>query len=278
MTSAHDVALAVAAGADAIGIIVSASPRRVAPDVLESILAAVPPFVTPVIVSAGETAVHLRAFAERGVLLQFSGLESPADCERIAGGARYLKAFHVRAGDGSPTFESAAIDAYPHAIALFDSSAFVVRGADDAREGAFFGGTASGGTAFGAGGATALGSDEVGEIDLSRIERVYGGTGLVFDWSLVAGIARERPIVVSGGLNPGNVGACVRALRPYAVDVRSGIETDGRKDTAKMRAFVRAVRDADLTRDEPPLVTLKGGPASGPASSGPGSTGSTSTG
>jgi phosphoribosylanthranilate isomerase len=220
MTSADDVARAAAAGADAVGIIVSASPRRVEPGALEAILAAVPPFVTPVIVSAGETAVDLRAFAERGVLLQFSGPESFADCERIAGGSRYLKAFHVNAEDGSLDFERPSIDAYPRAIALFDSSASVVRGAG------------------------------------RRAERVYGGTGLAFDWSLVAGIARELPIVVSGGLNAANVGACVRALRPYAVDVRSGIETDGHKDAAKMLAFVQAVRDADSATNEPPLVTL----------------------
>jgi phosphoribosylanthranilate isomerase len=257
MTSANDVALAVAAGADAVGIIVSASPRRVEPEEIVPILAAVPPFVVPVIVSAGETAVDLRAFAERGVLLQFSGLESPADCERIAGGSHYLKAFHVHAEDGSLDFGRASIDAYPRAIALFDSSAFVVGGADGPDEGgSSAGGTDSGGTAsvgpfsggtdFGAGGAASPGPG-----------RLYGGTGLVFDWGLVAGVARERPIVVSGGLNAENVGACVRALRPYAVDVRTGIETDGRKDAAKMHAFVRAVRDADLSMDERPLVTLR---------------------
>jgi phosphoribosylanthranilate isomerase len=50
---------------------------------------------------------------------------------------------------------------------------------------------------------------------------------------------------VSGGLTPENVGACVRAVRPYAVDVRSGVESNGVHDPAKVRAFVRAVRDAD---------------------------------
>jgi phosphoribosylanthranilate isomerase len=72
-----------------------------------------------------------------------------------------------------------------------------------------------------------------------------GGTGRTFDWDLVRAVAGGRPVIVSGGLTPENVGACIRQLRPYGVDVRSGIETGGVKDLEKMRAFVRAVKEAD---------------------------------
>jgi len=72
-----------------------------------------------------------------------------------------------------------------------------------------------------------------------------GGTGIAFPWERARELAGERPIVVSGGLTPENVGDCVRRVRPYAVDVRSGIETGGVKDPEKMRAFVRAVMEAD---------------------------------
>jgi phosphoribosylanthranilate isomerase len=72
-----------------------------------------------------------------------------------------------------------------------------------------------------------------------------GGTGITFDWERARELAGERPIIVSGGLTPENVGDCVRRVRPYAVDVRSGIETAGAKDLEKMRAFVRAVKEAD---------------------------------
>lgn len=72
-----------------------------------------------------------------------------------------------------------------------------------------------------------------------------GGTGTAFPWRVVAPIARNRQIIVGGGLTPENVSNCVRAVRPYGVDVRSGIETDGRKDPMKMRAFVQAVKDTD---------------------------------
>jgi phosphoribosylanthranilate isomerase len=200
MTSAEDVRLAVDAGADAVGIIVSASARRVAAADVAALLAAVPPFVTAVIVSAGETDVDLASFAARGALLQFSGTEPAPLCERLAGGRPYVKAFHVRAEDGRAAFDAELLAAYPSALWLIDSSA---------------------------GGA-------------------FGGTGRTFDWGIAARLAATRATIVSGGLTPENVGACVGAVRPYAVDVRGGIETLGQKDPAKMRAFVRAVREADV--------------------------------
>ena len=79
----------------------------------------------------------------------------------------------------------------------------------------------------------------------SRSGALYGGTGTTFSWPLVEGVARKRRIIVSGGLVPDNVGDAVRGVRPFGVDVRSGVETGNRKDVAKMRAFVRAVREAD---------------------------------
>lgn len=74
-----------------------------------------------------------------------------------------------------------------------------------------------------------------------------GGTGVAFQWRTVVPIAQGRQVIVSGGLTPENVGACVRAVRPFGVDVRSGIESEGRKDGAKMRAFVKAVKESDAT-------------------------------
>lgn len=79
----------------------------------------------------------------------------------------------------------------------------------------------------------------------SRAGALYGGTGTTFSWPLVEGIARTRRIVVSGGLVADNVAAAVAGVRPFGVDVRSGVETNDKKDMTKMRAFVRAVREAD---------------------------------
>jgi len=73
----------------------------------------------------------------------------------------------------------------------------------------------------------------------------YGGAGRTFDWSLVPP-KFDRPLVLSGGLDAANVGEAVRRLRPWAVDVSSGVESaKGIKDAAKMAAFIAQVRDAD---------------------------------
>lgn len=66
------------------------------------------------------------------------------------------------------------------------------------------------------------------------------GTGTVFDWSLIQNV--KRPYFLAGGLGVDNIASAVETLRPYAVDVSSGIETDGLKDKTKMAAFVAAVR------------------------------------
>ena len=71
-----------------------------------------------------------------------------------------------------------------------------------------------------------------------------GGTGTVHDWSVSAAIAKnlQIPMILAGGLNPSNVGEAIRTVRPYAVDVSSGVETVGRKDQKKIESFVREVR------------------------------------
>lgn len=73
----------------------------------------------------------------------------------------------------------------------------------------------------------------------------YGGGGKTFDWSLIpAGFG--RPLILSGGLDADNVGEAVRRVRPWAVDVSSGVESaKGIKDAAKIAAFIAGVRHAD---------------------------------
>lgn len=76
--------------------------------------------------------------------------------------------------------------------------------------------------------------------DLVLLDAGSGGTGTAFDWDLLNGM--ERPYFLAGGLDASTVGEAVRRWKPYAVDVSSGIETDGYKDVEKMRAFVQRAR------------------------------------
>ncbi len=72
-------------------------------------------------------------------------------------------------------------------------------------------------------------------------EGVPGGTGQKFDWSLIPG-ELGKPVILAGGLTPGNVGEAIHAVHPYAVDVSGGVEKEkGIKDAEKMAAFMRGV-------------------------------------
>jgi len=200
-TSAADVALAVDAGADAVGVILAErSARRVSVERFRDIAQSVPALTTLVAVFVDPPASLVDEALKAGAIPQFHG-DEPADaCEAFAAGP-YLKAFHIeqrRAYDPGDFIEHAR--AFEHATWMFDTAG------EDGRS---------------------------------------GGTGRTFAWELARSLAGGRRFVVSGGLTPANVGDCVRTTRPYAVDVRSGVETNGMKDPEKVRAFVRAVRDAE---------------------------------
>jgi len=72
----------------------------------------------------------------------------------------------------------------------------------------------------------------------------YGGTGKSFNWEIIKGISNAGKIILSGGLSPDNVVEAIRTVRPYAVDVSSGVEaTPGKKDHMKLRKFIEAVKN-----------------------------------
>ena len=82
----------------------------------------------------------------------------------------------------------------------------------------------------------------------AKVEGELGGTGKRFDWSLAAPLAKQRDLIVAGGLTPDNVVSALQALRPFGVDVASGVETAQNpraKDPARVRAFIAAVRSFD---------------------------------
>ncbi len=78
------------------------------------------------------------------------------------------------------------------------------------------------------------------------VDGTQGGTGATFDWKLIPS-ASPLPLILAGGLNPHNVTEAIQRVRPWAVDVSSGVEADkGIKDVAKIAAFIRGVKDADV--------------------------------
>ena len=199
LTQEADVAAAVRAGADAIGLVCyERSPRYVNLERAAALAALLPPFVTPVALFVNAAPEQVSALTERipTALLQFHGDETPADCARHA--RPYIRAARMAPG--------------------FDLLEFAQRFSQ----------------------AQALLVD-------AHVEG-YGGGGKVFDWSLLPA-AVPAPVVLSGGLTPANVIDGVLALRPWAVDVSSGVEkAKGIKDASLMRRFCDAVREADARR------------------------------
>jgi phosphoribosylanthranilate isomerase len=198
ITSVEDACVAVAAGADAIGLVFYAkSPRYVTPEQAAAIARAVGPFVTTVglFVDAGRAEVEAVLAQVPLQLLQFHGNESAAFCASFQ--RPFIKA--LRMADG---VDVAAVEAE-----------------------------------FAAAGALGLLLD-------SYSPAAPGGTGETFGWERIP-VERRLPLILAGGLSPDNVAAAVRYVRPYAVDVSSGVEiAPGRKDSAKITAFVQTVRGA----------------------------------
>ncbi|MDM4765007.1 phosphoribosylanthranilate isomerase [Pelomonas sp. SE-A7] len=196
LTREADVAVAVAAGADAIGFVFyDKSPRFVSPQRAAELARLLPPFVTPVglFVNASAELMAEALQALPNMLLQFHGDETPADC-RLPG-----RPF-LRAARMAPGFD------------LLDFAAQF--------------------------------SDAAGLLVDAHVDG-YGGGGKVFDWSLLPTNV-PRPVVLSGGLHAGNVIEGILRVRPWAVDVSSGVEeAKGLKSAALMRQFCNAVRQAD---------------------------------
>ena len=88
--------------------------------------------------------------------------------------------------------------------------------------------------------------DEFGA-DLLLLDSPVPGSGTVFDWSLAEGAPSNRPMLLAGGLDPENVARAIAKVRPFGVDVASGVEAEsGRKDPRLLRAFLEAARSVEF--------------------------------
>jgi phosphoribosylanthranilate isomerase len=79
----------------------------------------------------------------------------------------------------------------------------------------------------------------------ATVAGAWGGTGRAWDWSAAAGVAARYPLLVAGGLRPDNVQLAVAAVRPWGVDVASGVETDGVTDAALVRSFIERAKGVE---------------------------------
>ena len=76
----------------------------------------------------------------------------------------------------------------------------------------------------------------------TQVRNAYGGTGQVFNWELAEEVTSRFPAIIAGGLTPANTSQLVIQAKPWGVDVSSGVETEGRKDAVKIRAFIDTIR------------------------------------
>jgi phosphoribosylanthranilate isomerase len=218
ITNRDDAHAAIDAGADALGFILyEKSKRFISIENAIRIIETLPPFVQTVAVTVNAT----REFTNLGWrkqlktfnLAQLHGQESPVHVRAVA---KYLPIIKV----------------FPADQAKF------IHKESNLSSGWQVGSTYSEGTGY------FLNEYEplISAFMLDTPSKDHGGTGMAFDWNLAVEFTKKtsKPLILSGGLNPGNVAKAVEIVHPYAVDVSSGVEASpGKKDQAKLRDFIR---------------------------------------
>ena len=79
----------------------------------------------------------------------------------------------------------------------------------------------------------------------TKVSGLYGGTGQTFNWEMAKEVAVRFPIIIAGGLNSENVVKLVKEVKPWGIDVSTGVETNSRKDAVKIRDFIVTARNAE---------------------------------
>lgn len=209
IASVEEALIAITAGADALGLVAAmpSGPGCIADNRIAEIAAATPPPVATFLLTSEITADAIAAHVRRThpTAVQIVSHIAPAQSAELARMAPAIRRVQVIHVEGPEALEM--ITAYaPHVHAfLLDS----------------------------------------GRPNAATPE--LGGTGRSHDWDVSAAFVRgsPRPVFLAGGLNATNVGRAIRAVRPFGVDLCSGVRTDGRLDTEKLASFMAAVRAAD---------------------------------
>lgn len=212
ITNEEDLFLCVESGVDALGFVVEYPvdvPWNISRGRARELMRKVPPFVTTTAVVGGEVE-HILSIADFTMphVIQLHGDESPQETRTLVEklsrrGVRVIKALRINVEE---EVEDRTI-------------------LETARR-------------FASTGISALLLD-------SKTDAMPAGTGIPFRWEIARKVrdSIDVPLIIAGGLNPENVRDAIRAVRPFAVDVISGVERNpGRKDEAKVRAFIRAVK------------------------------------
>lgn len=209
LTRKEDVHTAVASGVDAIGFVFyGQSPRFIVPDVVGRLIAEVPPFVTTTGLFVNATSEDIRDVVAKAPVALLQFHGDETIAQCVAAATSVNRPF-MRAVRVRSAMTSADLLKYE---------------SDYRASSPLFAG-----------------------LLLDAFVDGYGGGGKVFDWSLIPKELAPR-LVLSGGLSAQNATDAVVRVRPYAVDVSSGVESaKGIKDAAKIRAFISAVRAADAT-------------------------------
>jgi phosphoribosylanthranilate isomerase len=209
IASLAEARLAVAHGADALGLVgpMPSGPGVIDQATLQSIATWTPPPVANFLLSKETTPVDIITHARAAATdtLQLVDATSPATCQAVRQALPYLRIVQVLHVQGPETIEEAQAMA-PHVHALLLDSG-----------------------------------------DPRAAVPTFGGTGKVHDWAVSRRVveAVDIPVFLAGGLTPHNVADAVRAVRPFGVDVCSGLRVDGALDAGRLAAFMAAVRSVD---------------------------------
>jgi len=207
LTREQDLQAAVAAGADAIGFVLyPRSPRYIAPEAAAGLIAQVPPFITTTGLLVNAALDDVKAIVAK----------APVALLQFHGDETPAECAAIAQAVNRPFIRAMRVkaDMTPSDLLEYESD---YRAASTLFNGLL----------------------------LDSYVDSYGGSGKVFDWSVIPANLAPR-VVLSGGLSVQNVTEAVMRVRPHAVDISSGVELDkGIKDAAKIRAFIDAVRAAD---------------------------------